>query len=138
MQSLLGSWKLVALYRKKETGERVTYMGERPSGRITYTEDGRMHAIVVADSRPRPEARPSESDKARLFETTVAYSGTYRVEGATVTHSVDVSWNEQWTGHDQVRYFDLAGDQLTISTGPIPDPVDGETSTYIIEWRRDV
>src|SRR5712671_1062976 len=47
-----------------------------------------------------------------------ASSGRYTVEGEKVVHHVDVSWNESWTGTDQVRFFKLEGDRLTITTAP--------------------
>jgi hypothetical protein len=47
-----------------------------------------------------------------------AYSGRYTVEREKVVHHVDVSWNEAWTGADQVRFVKVVGDRLTITTAP--------------------
>jgi hypothetical protein len=33
---------------------------------------------------------------------------------------VDGSWNERWTGTEQVRYWQLEGNRLTISTDMAP------------------
>jgi hypothetical protein len=53
----------------------------------------------------------------------VAYSGRYTIEGDKVVHHVDISWNESWTGTDQVRFLNLEGDKLTV-TAPV-DAVSG-------------
>jgi hypothetical protein len=49
-------------------------------------------------------AVPTEEEKAKLFGTLIAYSGTYVLDGDKVTHKIDVSWNQSWTGADQVRF----------------------------------
>jgi hypothetical protein len=59
---------------------------------------------------------PSDAEKIQLFGTLVAYSGKYVVEGDKVTHKVDVSWNETWTGTDQVRFGKVDGNKLAITT----------------------
>jgi hypothetical protein len=43
------------------------------------------------------------------------------VEGDKVIHHVDISWNEVWTGTDQIRLFEVNGDILTLETH-IPGP----------------
>lgn len=137
MRALLGSWNLVSTYRRRGDGTRVPYLGENPRGRLTYTGDGRVHAIMVADDRPKPLNRKlSDSDKVRLFESCIAYSGTYVVEGNQVTHRIDLSCNELWSGEEKVRHFELSGDSLHILTEPTPDPSDGAPVVYVVEWQR--
>jgi len=63
-----------------------------------------------------------------------AYSGRYTVEGDKVVHRVDVSWNEAWTGTDQVRFVKVEGDRLTITTAPGKNPITGAQTT----WRSGV
>ena len=48
----------------------------------------------------------------------IAYAGTYTVEADKVIHHVDISWNEARTGTDQIRFFELDGNILTITTPP--------------------
>lgn len=137
MQALLGSWDLISTYRRREDGTRVLYLGDNPRGRLTYTADGKVHAIMVADGRPKPpDGKLAASDKIRLFESVIAYSGTYEVKDNKVTHRIDLSWNELWSGEDKVRYFELDGDHLHILTALTPDPNDGAMVTYVVEWRR--
>jgi hypothetical protein len=53
-----------------------------------------------------------------------------------VTHHVDVSWNEPWTGSDQTRNVRLEGDRLHLSPPPSPDPLDGKLSVRRMVWER--
>jgi hypothetical protein len=137
MMDLVGSWELDSLYRQRSDGSREMLYGERPAGRLTYTADGVVHAILVSEDRPRPpSAEIPDADKVSLFQTVVAYSGTYRLEGDQVIHTVDVSWNQNWTGTDLVRFYEFRNGVLRILTAPMTDPLDGSTNTYVLEWRK--
>jgi len=137
MNSVVGSWELVAIYRQGHDGSRNMLYGENPHGRLTYTADGIVHAILVGDDRTRHSSMDMpDGDKAQLFQTMVAYSGTYVVEGTKVTHCVDVSWNEVWTRTDLVRFFEIDGKNLRIITAPTVDPFDSSINTYVVEWQK--
>ena len=136
MKSLVGSWELVSTYRLRADGTRVYYLGDKPRGRLTYTAEGYMHAIMAASERPRPRGPAlDEREKAGMFDTLVAYSGSYRIEQNQVIHHVDAAWNEGWLGQDKARFFELKGDQLSILTAPTPDPTDGSMVVYVVEWK---
>jgi hypothetical protein len=80
------------------TGERQSESGEKPDGYISYQPAG--------DNRTKPAgAVPTDEEKAKLFGTLIAYSGTYVRDGDTITHKIDVPWNRSWTGGDQVRFY---------------------------------
>lgn len=134
---LLGSWLLVSLYREHADGRREYTFGQRARGIITYSPDGWMQAILIAEERPSPSTdRPTIAEKAALFDTVVAYAGRYSIDGTTVTHHVGMSWNETWTGIDQVRHLALDGDDLTIRTPPMTSPLDGQASSFVLTWKR--
>jgi Lipocalin-like domain len=58
-----------------------------------------------------------------LFDTMFAYSGAYTVESDRVVHHVDLSWNEAWSGTDQVGTV-KANKYRPFSTPNPPDRVD--------------
>ena len=62
---------------------------------------------------------PSDEEKIALFDTMFAYSGSYTVESDRVVHHVDLSWNEAWSGTDQVRFCKVDERTLTILR-PLP------------------
>jgi hypothetical protein len=61
-----------------------------------------MLVLFVSDQRPKPPdlAKMSDQERVDLFKTMYAYGGTYTYDGKTITHHIDVSWNETWTGTD--------------------------------------
>ncbi len=72
----------------------------------------------------------------RFFRSMVAHSGTYSVEGACLVHHVDTSWNEAWTGTDQVRNYKLDGERLVLVDGPSPNTRTGKKSVRHLSGRR--
>ena len=82
-------------------------MGPHANGFINYGTDGRMIVIVVGGPRTetRRRQRRSPDEKQALYDSLNAYAGTYSLNGNELTHHVDTSWNEIWTGHDQKRFL---------------------------------
>lgn len=136
--TILGTWKLKSFVREvAATGEKINQLGDHPSGFIGYSSDGRMYAIITADNRIKPrDANPTDEQRTKLHQTMAAYAGTYVVQGDKVIHHVDVSWNEAWTGTDQVRFFKLSGNTLTITTAPNKSPMDGREGRSILVWEK--
>jgi hypothetical protein len=109
--TLIGVWKLLSFQTEFQDGSPKRAMfGEHPTGYIIFTE-GRMMAVIEAEGRKVPS---SDSDRATLLNTLIAYSGTYRLEDGQWIANIDVSWNPAWDGTDQKRSFELVGDRLTV------------------------
>jgi hypothetical protein len=92
---LLGTSKMVSWKRKIiATGEKVDALGADPVGFINYGSDGRFYAIVVRKDRPSPPTfPPSDDEKLTLFDSMLAYAGTYTLDHEKAVHHVDASWN---------------------------------------------
>src|SRR5262249_53422951 len=127
---LVGTWKLQSLMLEyQDSGEKVEIFGAHPRGYLSYARDCRMYAIVVSDDRKLPSGIvPTDEEKIRLFAELTAYAGTYTIEGNRVSHHVDISWNESWTGTTQIRYFKIEGTRLHIRSHPAKDPLDGRVT----------
>lgn len=137
-EQLLGTWRLVAFRAEVvETGESVETFGKSPQGYLTYSGNGRMLIIMVKEIRPRPIelARMTDLERVELFNTMVAYGGTFHVDGDRITHNVDISWNENWTGTMQVRQFRLDGRRLILTQAPQVGP-DGRRVTAVLTWEK--
>jgi uncharacterized membrane protein len=65
-----------------------------------------------------------------------AYAGTYVMEGEKAVHHVDVSWNDAWTGTNQVRFYKLEGNTRTIAAAPNNSPIDGREGRGIFVWEK--
>jgi hypothetical protein len=135
---LLGTWKLRSmLYEATASGKRSSPFGDHPVGYLSYSPDGRMHAIGAAEERPKPsELVPTDEQKAKLQETMFAYAGTYTADGEKVIHHVDISWNQSWTGTDLVRFYRLDGNTLTITTARARSAIDGEEGQFVLVWEK--
>jgi Lipocalin-like domain len=136
--ALLGTWKMVSWQREViATGERVDALGPNPIGYINYGADGRMCALVVKNDRPPPAgAVPTNEEKLRLFDSMLSYAGTYTLHDDRVIHHVDASWNQALTGTDQVRFYNLEDDTLTIHGAPAKDPYTGQEVIHRITFRK--
>ena len=66
----------------------------------------------------------------------IAYSGAYSLEGNKITHKIEVSWNQAWTGTNQQRFVEVKDDQLIIKTPPIISPISGKESVSTLVWER--
>ncbi len=137
-EQLIGTWKLVSATREElPSGAKVDQLGAHPTGYLNYAPDGRMIAIIARGDRAKPTwPHPTAAEAEALFRSVLSYAGTYSVSGNEVTHHVDISWNEAWTGTRQMRIFQLDGDRLRLSTPPSPDPLDGKTSVRTMVWER--
>jgi hypothetical protein len=118
-QSLVGTYKLVSLVPEVD-GKPFQPMGKAPHGYIVFTPT-RFITVVTAENR---KFGTSVEEKAALFDSLVAYAGVYRVEGDKLIFTNDVSWVESYLGKPQEETFQLSGNRLTKTLGPIPWPRD--------------
>ncbi len=135
--SIAGVWKLKKYARRfLDNGEVRTDM--LPQAYILYTPGGTMMSITVEEKRAPPADEVlTDAERVRLFKSIIsAYSGSYVVEGDTVIHSVELSWNESWTGTKQVRKFKVTGDELVIETTPRTAGTDTRAFINTLTWER--
>jgi hypothetical protein len=139
-QQILGTWTLVSYVREEiPSGAKSDVMGAHPSGYINYGRDGRMIVIIVGSDRKKPVgpvATPEEAEA--LIRSMLAYAGTYTVdsETRTVTHHIDVSWDQTRTGESHVRTYKLDAGRLTLTTQPSNDPATGKKTVRTAIWER--
>jgi len=129
---LLGTWKLKSYVVTTAAGERSTPYGENPTGYLSYAADGRMQAIGIASGRIVPAGpTPPDNERLALYDSMFAYAGAYSVEAGKVIHHVDISWNEVWTGTDQIRLFEVKGNTLTLTTH-VMDVTGARKALYVV------
>ena len=136
--NLVGTWKLIsAVSEDLATGQKTNIYKGTPVGFIAYGADGRVMTIVVDSDRKKPaEMVASTSEAEALFRSMAAYAGTYMIKGNQVIHRPDVSWNETWTGSDQIRNYKFDGERLILATAPSPDPFTGKMSVRTLVWEK--
>ena len=132
--SVVGTWKLVSFVNEFQDGSesRGAY-GDRPTGYIIFTADGRMMTVVEAEGRKPPE---NDEQRVAAFRTIIAYTGMFRLEDGKFMTKVDVSWNPAWVGTEQVRDYQLTGDRLKVVSPWVMSPNLGKMTRATVTWER--
>ena len=136
---LIGTWKLVSAMREDvASGTKTEFLGAGATGFINYSPDGRMIVLNVGGGRPKPQgAQPTAAEAEALFRSMTSYAGSYTIDGNVITHRVDVSWNEAWTGSEQKRIARFEGnDRAYLSTLPSVDPITGTMTVRTMTWEK--
>ncbi len=139
--ALIGAWKLVSFTHLDEAGAEIAGpFGERPLGRIVYTESGHMLTVILAGEREAFSdvdiRQADEAEKVAAFDTMAAYSGRYELIGKRVVHHVDLAWIPGWKGSHLDRTVEFSEDGRLILTGP-PMKIGGRTLGVKIVWERE-
>jgi hypothetical protein len=139
-QALLGTWRLLSYVREElPSGAKSDVMGAHPSGYINYGREGRMIVIIVGSDRKKPAGAVATPDEAQaLIKSMLAYAGTYSIDSQakTITHHIDISWDQSRAGTDHVRSYTLEGNRFTLTTDPSTDPATGKKTVRTLTWER--
>jgi hypothetical protein len=143
---LVGTWRLVSWASHRSDGTTVApFGGAATTGLIVYSADGFMSATLMEVDR-RSLGRPvrTSADVAEAageeveaaFKGYMAYCGRYSIsdDGRTVTHHLECALYPDWVGTDLVRFAELDGDRLTLTT-PAVD-VGGVEQHGELVWER--
>jgi hypothetical protein len=120
-----GAWKLVSNEYLSEDGVNTYPLGKEAIGLIMYDGKRSMSAQLMNAKRPQFVANdwlkgtPEEIKSA--YQGIRCYFGTYDVdeEKKIVTHHVQGHSFPNGIGTDNVRYYELSGNNLILRTVPI-------------------
>ncbi len=117
-KTLVGTWKLESATITTDRGEVRNSWGAHPIGFLTYTEDGRMSAILTLDERKPLSvsdfiSAPAD-ERAEAFASMTAYAGRYTFTEEKVVHHVEAASTPNDVGTDLTRLVKLDGDRLTL------------------------
>lgn len=130
---IVGIWRLVSFEREYQaTGEREYPMGKTPTGYLLFLPEGRMAVVITGEGRKAPT---TDQDRAGLFNSLVAYTGGYRVDGDKWITTVDVSSIPAWVGTEQTRSFRVTSDRLQEMTAWASRP-DNRMARAVITYER--
>jgi hypothetical protein len=134
---LVGSWKLSSWTIQIVGGDASEPFGPNPKGRALFTPDGFAAFIIVGANR-KPATNSDEA--AALLKSLNVYTGKFSIDGDKFTTKVDMSGNELLTGQDQLRFFKLEGDRLSIRTAEQVSSVgmyQGKKVVGTLTWERE-
>lgn len=107
--SLVGTWKVLSFWIEfEESDDRDEPYGANPEGYVVLTEK-RLIAVITGPNREMDQSA------GKLFDSMMAYSGRYRLQSddCFIT-TVDSAWLPAWLGTEQVRYFKINGEKLSV------------------------
>ncbi len=132
-QQIVGTYKLISFTSDYSDGTTVEAFGKLPNG-YTIITPKRFMSLLVSDTR---KAGTTADDKTALYNSLIAYSGPYKLEGSKLVTEVDISWNQGWTGTKQGRTFTIEGNRLTLVTDRAPSALEpGKTVSARLVWER--
>lgn len=113
---LIGTWKIVSIVSEViDPGGRTTSHPANWHGYITLTAAHRVIVIQTARGRPIPE---TDDEYIYAYCSMIAYSGRFRVDANKIIISVDIAWNEDWNGTEQIWFYRFDNDRLIIEDQP--------------------
>jgi hypothetical protein len=139
---IIGAWRLVSVEGNSPV-RRVDY--DHPTGFIIYDRSGWMSVQIAIHGERKAFAKGysngTAEEKAEAFDTYFAYYGTYTVDAKaeTVTHHIVDYTYPGMRGHDNVRWFELQGDNRLVL---IPTEnskfgtINRKDATYKLIWER--
>jgi len=137
---VLGIWKLISLQTEADDGT-VTYpFGRDVAGLLMIDAKGYFSVQLMDTKRPSfksgdpRDGTPEELKTA--FENYIGYYGTFDLDEtkAAVIFHVRGAWLPNWIDTDQIRYYALSGNRLSISTAPVL--FDGKKAVGKLIWER--
>ena len=134
-ETLIGTWRLISAASTTSAGERnETPYGQKPTGLLTYSDDGRVTAMISYGGRKPLSVRAGAEEQAEAFKTFLSYAGRYTISGDKVTHHVEISSIQNYVGRDLVRTVRFENDRIVLVTPPTP--VNGRVQTIELIWER--
>lgn len=105
-----GTYKLESFEIEEGSGHRRPW-GKDVHGLLIYTADGYMSVSINKAVETK-----SDNDSKNIFDSILFYSGTYQSDGGTITHQVTQASNPQRIGKTLMRYANIEGDKVTLSS----------------------
>jgi len=120
--NLVGTWKLLSAIARNPNGDTFYPFGEDAFGRLMYDSNGNVSVFLMKTGRSKfasdDRMEGTAEEKLEAFEGSLAYCGTYEIDEdeGTITHHVEGANFPNWEETDQLRFFKLSGNQLTLTT----------------------
>lgn len=158
-----GSARLIFAEFSTSGGEVFYPFGEKPVGSVVSTAvradlagrtvSGRFSAQLMNPARGRFSGEnPTPEEAVNAYATYVAYYGDFVIDEKQVEAEMDAagrpvsatgvqvnrvtaSLNPNWVGGEQIRFFELTEERLTLRTAPIGSR-DNETTGTLV-WEPD-
>ncbi len=134
-KDLVGTWTLVNVWAV-QGDKKSEQFGANPKGQVVFDTLGRFTMVVTRADLPKyaagSRAKGTPDEHKATVTGSVAYFGTYKVEGSDIIYLIEGSTYPNWVGETQKRGFKLDGDTL-IYTNTGPSQAGAATE---LAWKR--
>jgi hypothetical protein len=137
---VVGIWKLISVQTEADDGT-VTYpFGKDVTGLLMIDAKGYFSVQLMDTKRPSFESgdpRGGTPEEVKMaFENYMGYYGTFDLDETkeAVIFHVRGAWLPNWIGTDQIRYYTLHGNRMSISTAPVL--FEGKNRVGKLIWER--
>jgi hypothetical protein len=136
VDQFIGTWSLLQWAAKPAAGDMFYPFGKDAVGQIVYDAKGSVMVAIMKKERTLFASNDflhgSVEEMVAAYSGFVAYSGTYDLDVANkrVVHHILISSFPNWVGQDQVRYYDIQDDFLTLRALAIG------TTQHELLWRK--
>lgn len=114
-EQIVGLWKLTNNTTKNVATGAMT--PAHPTGYQLFTKGGHMMFIQTAENRKPPAGKvATDAERVALFNTLVAYAGTYKVDGSKVL--IHFETNAVPGIPDRTYTPEISGNKLTLTANP--------------------
>lgn len=139
-EKIIGTWKLVSWKYKGEDNQLFDFFGESPQGILMYGASGYMNAQLMKAERSNFLSESltdgSLEEVREAYLSYAAYYGKYYENSpGEIIHIVEGSLFPNWVGHQEIRYGQINGEYLILTTPPIH--AKGKEIIFIVTWRRN-
>ena len=103
----------------------------------TFTRGGNFSGMVFRTDRKPPVApNATDAERVALFNSLVAYNGTYRTEGDKLVMKIESSHIQAWNGTERVLAIQISGRRLTGRSAPLKAASTGLEVVAENVWER--
>ena len=135
---IVGVWKVVSIETKEVQSGKVTRpLGDQLTGTFAFTRGGNFSGMVFRTDRKPPAApNATEAERVALFNSLVAYNGTYQTEGDKLVMKIESSHIQAWNGTERVLAIQISGRRLTGRSAPLKAASTGLEVVAENVWER--
>jgi len=137
---VIGIWKLISIQTQADDGTLAYPFGKDVAGLLMIDAKGYFSAQVMDMKRPSfksADSRGGTPEEVRTaFENYIGYYGSFDLgeTGGVMIFHVRGAWLPNWIGSEQIRYYTLRGNRMSISTAPVL--FDGKKTVGKLVWER--
>ena len=135
---IVGVWKVVSIETKEVQSGKVTRpLGDQLTGTFAFTRGGYFSGMVFRTDRKPPAApNATEAERVALFNSLVAYNGTYRTEGDKLVMKIENSHIQSWNGTERTLTIEISGRRITGRSAPLKAASTGLDVVAENVWER--